>query len=87
MRAIAVGDEIGIGTAATVGTRDRVATSVDRSFKKGADMFCQDGRYHRVVFVVVVWGNQRMFNIHSQPHRNGHTSHVRALSKFAVDAR
>ena len=38
-----VDDEIGIGTAATVGTRDRVATRADSDFKKRADMFCQDG--------------------------------------------
>jgi len=43
MRAIAVGDESGIGAAATVGTRDRIATSADSNFKKRADMFCQDG--------------------------------------------
>lgn len=75
MRAIAVGDEIGIGAAATAGTRDRIATSADDNFKKGVDMFGQDGErwwYHRaVVSVVVVWSNQRNFNIHSQPRRNG----------------
>ena len=43
MRAIAGGDEIGIGTAATVGTRHRVTTSADSNFKKRVDMFCQDG--------------------------------------------
>lgn len=66
MRAIAVGDEIGIGRAATFGTRDSVATNTDSGFKKRVDMFCQDGggRCHRaVVFVVVVWGNQGIVNV------------------------
>jgi len=48
MRAIAVGDEIGIGAAATVGTRDRVATKADSNLKKRADMFCQDGEERMV---------------------------------------
>jgi hypothetical protein len=43
MKAIAVGDEIGIGTATTGRTRERVATNADSSFKKGVDMFCQGG--------------------------------------------
>ena len=43
MRAIAVGDEIGIGTAATVGTRDRVAANARNNLKKRVDMFCQGG--------------------------------------------
>lgn len=61
MRAIAVGDEIGIGRAATAGTRDSVATNTDSGFKKRVDMFCQDegGWCHRAaVFVVVAWDNQ-----------------------------
>jgi len=55
MRAIAVGDEIGIGTAATVGRRDRVATNANSNFKKRADMFCQDGEK----WVVSQGGNVR----------------------------
>lgn len=43
MKAIAVGDEAGIGAAATVGTRDRVVTKADSSFKKGVDMIFQSG--------------------------------------------
>ena len=43
MRAIAVGDEIGIGTAAAAGTRDSVAMNTDSDFKKRVDMFCQVG--------------------------------------------
>jgi len=43
MRAVAVDGGTGIGTATTVGTRDRVATSADSNFKKRVDMFCQDG--------------------------------------------
>lgn len=43
MKAIAVGDEIGIGTATTGRARERVATNADSSFRKGVDMFCQGG--------------------------------------------
>lgn len=45
MRAIAVGDETGIGAAATAGTRDRVVTSADKDFKKRVDMLSE--LYHR----------------------------------------
>lgn len=38
MKAIAVGDEIGIGAAVTVATRDSMTRSLDSSFKKGVDM-------------------------------------------------
>lgn len=51
MRAIAVGDETGIGAAVTVGRRDR---NTENNLKKGADMSCQVGKggwYHRVVVV------------------------------------
>lgn len=43
MKAIAVGDEVGIGAAATVGTRDRFIKNADSSFKKGVDMIYQGG--------------------------------------------
>ena len=42
MRAIAADGETGIGTATTVGARDKVATSADSNFKKRVDIFCQD---------------------------------------------
>lgn len=41
MKAIAVGDESGIGTAAAVGARDRVTKNADSSFKKRVDMSFQ----------------------------------------------
>lgn len=68
MRAIAVGDEIGIGAAETVGTRDRVAANAANNFEKRVDMFCQGGWYHRMV---VVWGDRRVMNNHSRPLRDG----------------
>ena len=43
MRAIAVGDEIGTGRAATVGRRDRVATRADSNLEKRAGMPWGDG--------------------------------------------
>ena len=73
MKAIAVGDETGIGAAATVGTRDSVAKNADENFKKGVDMFCQDGLTRWVVFVVVVWGDQEISSIHPQPVQNRST--------------
>jgi len=90
MRAIAVGDEIGIGTAATVGKRDRVATNADSNFKKRVDMFVRVGRsgwYHRVVvFVVVVWDNQRVVNPsvfnHLERTRGSDSGHERTRSIF-----
>lgn len=44
MREVAVGEETGIGTAATVGKIDRVITSADSNFKKRVDIFVRVGR-------------------------------------------
>lgn len=66
MKAIKGGEEDGIGTAATVGTRNRVKTDADRDLEKGMDMFYQGWSHWVVVFVVVVPGNQRITNTHPQ---------------------
>lgn len=43
MKAIAVGEEIGIGAAVAAGTRERDTKNADSSFKEGMDMICQGG--------------------------------------------
>jgi len=76
MRAIAVGDDVGIGIAATVGTRDNVATNTYSSFKKRVDMLLSmrvGGWCHRAV-VFVVWSNQGIVNVEAFEHPFSTTS-------------
>lgn len=73
MRAISVGDTTGIGTATTVGTRDKVITSADSNFKKRVDIFVRVGGGGGITVRWCWWSwFERIANIVYQPRRSSH---------------